>query len=114
MSDAYTDIAKQTKKALKQMQEKTMTPAPQYYLIEEKVLDDVAQYAKGTWVDVVRSRPYTSASSDVLEELDKKCYDQISFLSGAGSSERIAYKQVRLWIAERREQMMRTKEREQG
>ena len=28
MSDAYTDIAKQTKKALKQMQEKTMTPAP--------------------------------------------------------------------------------------
>ena len=50
-----------------------------------------------------------SASSDVLEELDKKCYDQISFLSGAGSSERIAYKQVRLWIAELRSQQ--TKER---
>ena len=53
---------------------------------------------------VMQCKERPAKSDAVLDDLDKKCYEQISFLSGAGSSERIAYKQVRLWIAELRSQ----------
>ena len=88
-----------------------MTPeAQKEYIITECLVSDTAFMLKDAGLSetskvferLARSRPYKPGA--VLDDLDKKCYEQISFLSGAGSSERIAYKQVRLWIAEFRQQ----------
>lgn len=53
-----------------------------YFLISENVLDDISKYARGSWVDVVRSRPYnptTSAAEQVLDRLEKWALSQIKF-----------------------------------
>jgi len=99
-----------------------MTPAPQYYLISKEELDQwqTVTSMSPTCQELrerVRSRPYTSASSDVLEEVYEKYKHLDKCLSdtgwcGAVNGAHIYSIAGELWraIKELRQQ---TKEREQ-
>lgn len=68
---------------------------PQYYLIEEKVLEDVAKYAKGSWVDIVRSHPYHSSSDKVLDNVRELLVEIIEYLDGGYQFEDMEMKFIR-------------------
>ncbi|MCJ7697329.1 MAG: hypothetical protein MUO73_03255 [Thermoplasmata archaeon] len=70
-------------------------------------VEKVLPYAKKRMdlINIIRSRSFTTGVGAVLEELDKRCYNSI----GAGDGDiavggRIAFKEIRLWIAELRQQ----------